>query len=145
MWIKSKGLKVGNPAIKKVIFGSVTQVEVADLDADGSPEIYVFYTGEGSGAYGGLLGFAVNARKSMSEIILPDLAEDTEAGRGYMGHDEFSIVENRLGRRFPVYRSGDSNSKPTGGTRVLYYTLVKGEAGWILKLDESLNLAPAEK
>lgn len=143
--IKPKGLKTDNRAIKKTVFGSVTQAEVADLNADGSPEIYVFYTTDSSGSYGGLLAYAANANKSLSEIYLPDLLEDKKASDGYMGHDEFSIVENRLGRRFPVYRPGDINSKPTGGTRTLYYKLVKGEAGWILKLDQVVNAAPAGK
>jgi hypothetical protein len=45
-------------------------------------------------------------------------------------------VENVLARRFPVYRPGDSNARPTGGTRQLTYRLVPGETGWILKLDK---------
>jgi hypothetical protein len=43
------------------------------------------------------------------------------------------VVETSLVRRFPVYRSGDSNAKPTGGTRQVTYKLVPGEAMWQLK------------
>ena len=37
---------------------------------------------------------------------------------------------------FPMYRAGDTNAKPTGGTRQLQYRLVPGEAGWMLKVDQ---------
>ena len=56
-----------------------------------------------------------------------------------MGHDEFAVVENNLGRRFPVYREGDTNAMPTGLTRQLHYNLTRGEASWILKLDKSIE------
>jgi hypothetical protein len=56
-----------------------------------------------------------------------------------MGHDEFAVVENVLARRFPVYRPGDTNAKPTGGVRQLQYKLVPGEAGWLLKLDRKVD------
>ena len=38
-------------------------------------------------------------------------------------HDEFAIVETTLVRRFPIYKKGDANAKPTGGTRQLQYNL----------------------
>jgi len=40
-----------------------------------------------------------------------------------------------LVQRFPVYKTGDTNSEPTGGMRQLQYRLVAGEAGWILEVD----------
>ena len=52
-----------------------------------------------------------------------------------MGHDEFSVVELNLARRFPIYLEGDTNASPSGGTRQLQYKLVAGEAGLILQLD----------
>ena len=53
-----------------------------------------------------------------------------------MGHDEFAVVENVLARRFPVYKEGDSNANPTGGTRQIQYKLKAGEAGWVLRVDK---------
>jgi hypothetical protein len=50
-----------------------------------------------------------------------------------MGHDQYAVVETRLVRRFPVYRPGDSNASPTGGTRQVSYKLVPGEAMWQLR------------
>ena len=71
----------------------------------------------------------------MSSIYLPPLDEDPKLAEGYMGHDEFAVVENTLVRRFPLYRAGDSNAAPSGRTRQLQYRLAAGEAGWVLRLE----------
>jgi hypothetical protein len=131
--IEPKGLKGDNAAIQREIDGTVTLAEVADLNADGSPEVYVYVTSAGSGSYGSLVAYAVNGGKSMSEIFLPPLQDDPKASKGYLGHDEFRVVENTLVRRFPVYADKDTNAQPTGGTRQVQYQLKAGEAGWILK------------
>ncbi|HEY5974047.1 MAG TPA: PliI family lysozyme inhibitor of I-type lysozyme [Geobacteraceae bacterium] len=128
-------LEIDNSPIVRTIDGTVTGAEVADLNVDGSPEIYVYVTSAGSGAYGSLVAYSVNRRKSLSEISLPPVTQDKATSQGYMGHDEFAVVESVLVRRFPVYRAADTNAKPTGGARQLQYKLVPGEAGWILKVD----------
>jgi hypothetical protein len=111
----------------------VTGAEIADLDADGAPEIYVYTHSAGSGSYGGLIAYAVGEGDSLSEIRLPPIEDDAEAARGYMGHDEFAVVENSLVRRFPIYREGDTNAGPSGGTRQIQYKLVAGESGRVLR------------
>jgi hypothetical protein len=131
--ITPSGLEIDNSPIVKIIDGTVSGAEVADLNVDGSPEVYVYVTSAGSGSYGSLTAYAANRRKSLSEISLPPLTE--AAAQGYMGHDEFAVLEGVLGRRFPIYCATDSNAKPTGGMRQLQYTLVPGEANWQLKLD----------
>lgn len=123
--------------IKQEVFGTITGAEIADLNADGWPEIYVYVTSAGSGSAGSVAGFAVNRGKSVTPINLPELGDDPVASKGYQGHDEFSVIENSLGRRFPVYKEGDTNAKPTGGKRQLQYRLKAGEAGWLLELDHS--------
>jgi hypothetical protein len=133
------GLETDNSPIVRTIDGTVTGAEVADLNVDGSPEIYVYVTSAGSGSYGSLVAYSVNRRKSLSEIFLPPVAEDKVASKGYMGHDEFAVGEGVLLHRFPVYRDGDTNARPTGGTRQLQYKLVPGEAGWILKVDRMVE------
>ena len=138
--IVPEGLEIDNSPITREVDGSVIGAEVADLDANGSPEVYVYVTSAGSGSYGSLLAYAANNRKSLSEIYLPPLEEDPEASSGYMGHDEFTALELRLGRRFPIYREGDTNAEPTGGTRQLQYRLEPGEAGWILRVDDRMDL-----
>jgi len=133
------GLEIDNAAIKREIDGTVTGAEVADLNGDGSPEIYTYINSAGSGTYGALVAYAANNKKSLSEIYLPPLMDDKENSRGYMGHDEFVVVENNLLRRFPVYVKGDINANPTGGTRQLQYKLKQGEASWVLELEKSTD------
>ena len=133
--IVPSGLKVDNAPIVREIDGQIAGAEVADLNADGSPELYVYIRSAGSGSYGSLVAFSANRRKSLSEISLPPIAGDAKAAQGYLGHDEFAVVERRLVRRFPVYKAGDTNAAPSGGVRQLHYQLKPGEATWQLQLD----------
>lgn len=133
--IVPSGLEIINEPIVKAIDGTVTGAEVADLNADGAPEIYVYVTSVGSGSYGSLVAYAANRRKSLSEIYLPPITSIPMVAEGYQGHDEFAMLEGRLGRRFPLYRGNDTNASPTGGMRQLQYRLVPGEAGWSLTVD----------
>ena len=132
--IVPSGLTVTNDTIIQEIDGTVIGAEIADLDVNGWPELYVFTQSAGSGSYGSVLGQAVNNGKSLSAIFLPDIAEDAKLAEGYMGHDEFAIVENSLARRFPIYAPGDTNAAPSGKMRQVSYGLVAGEAGWLLRM-----------
>jgi hypothetical protein len=135
--ILPSGLAGSNEAIMGEVDGTVVGADIGDLDANGSPEVYVFVRSAGSGSYGSLVAYAVNDGKSLSEISLPDLADDPKLAQGYMGHDEFAVIENSLARRFPVYSAGDTNAAPTGKTRQLQYKLAAGEAGWVLRPEGS--------
>jgi hypothetical protein len=112
--------------------GTITGVEVEDLNADGYPEVYICVTSAGSGSYGSLIAYASNRNRSISPIYLAPLEDDPEAARGYMGHDRFAVGEGALVRNFPIYEEGDTNAAPTGGTRQIQYHLQAGEAGWHL-------------
>ena len=120
--------------IEQQIDGSVIGAEVADLDGNGTPEIYVFVQSAGSGSYGTVVGHAVNRGSSITPIMMPELSDDARASAGYMGRDRFSVAGDRLVRQFPLYRDGDSNAAPSGGTRQLHYRLVPREASWALQL-----------
>ena len=139
LYIKPHGLSMANEMMTQEIDGAVSGAEIADINADGSPEIYVYVTSAGSGSYGSLVAYAANNKKSLSEIYLSPLEDDKKNSVGYMGHDEFTIIENTFARRFPVYNKDDANCCPKGGTRQLEYKLKAGEAGWILKLHKSLD------
>lgn len=124
-------LEATNEPMTRDIDGNVTGTEAADLDADGSPEVYVFLRA-GDDARGGLVGYAANKRKSLSEIYLRPISEDNANNKGYQGHDEFAVLENRIGQRFPIV---GADGKPTGKYRQMQYRLEPGEAGWKLVLD----------
>lgn len=134
--ITPSGLEIDNSPVTRTVEGRVKDAEVADLDVDRSPEIYVYLTSDRGDA---LVAMSANKRKSLSDIALPPLEETPGATVGYRGGDAFAVGEGRLLRRFPIYRDGDSDSEPTGGMRQLQYRLEPGEAGWRLVVDQVLG------
>ncbi len=121
------------------VAGQVVGAEVADLNVDRSPELYVYVRGPAPEQRGTLLAVSANNRKSLGFVNLPELAEHRGASAGYQGHDDMAVVESRFVRRFPLYGKDGDASKPTGRTRQLQYKLAKGEASWVLKLDRMIE------
>lgn len=134
------GLEISNETITMEVDGSIVNAETEDLNADGSPELLVYAQSAGSGSYGSVFGFSTLNKKTMVPIFMSDLSEDPVLSMGYMGHDEFLIGEMFLVRRFPIYKDGDSNSNPTGGTRQIQYKLVSGESAPQFTVFNSIDL-----
>lgn len=137
--ISIDGLKSKTPPIEKEIDGTITGAEIADLNSDGSPEIYIYTRSAGSGSYGNVIGISTNKMKSASDIYMPPITDDKKLSAGYQGHDEFSVIERSLGRRFPIYKRGDTNNAAKGGLRQIEYKLTAGEASWVLRVKKSMD------
>ena len=137
--IKPDGLSADSRELTATIDGAVTGSEVADLDVDGSPEVYVYVSSTDGLETGSVVAYGVNNKKSLSQILLPELSDDEENRRGYRGRDEFAVVETTFARRFPIYSDGEDRANTSGRIRQLQYKLKWGEAGWILKLDRSIE------
>lgn len=134
--IQPKGLEITNDSFSHDILGStVANVEIADLDGDNHAEIFVYLSSDGSGSYGNVIAYSVNNGKSMSQIAYNLEGDTDEIKAGYMGHDSFSVKENKLERRFPIYKENDANANPTGGERLVQYKLVSGTDGKVLVVD----------
>lgn len=99
------------------IDGQVVNAEIEGLNSDGYPEVLVYTVSAGSGSYGNVIGFSVNNGKSISQIYFPDIMDNAEASKGYMGHDEFTIIETTLVQIFGTYNEADANAIPTGNYR----------------------------
>jgi hypothetical protein len=127
------GLEDDNRPVEMDVSGIVTRTEVADINADGSPELYVYVF---DGKSQTLLAWSANKKKSLSDIALPELGGNA---KGYRDGDEFSVVEGILGRRFPIYPDDRPESKPTDKIRQIQYKLHPGEAGWVLKVDKVIE------
>ena len=119
------------PTVKTETDGRVMGMEVEDLNSDGKPELLVYATSAGSGSYGSVQAWTVSKGHTLLPITMPELTGAW--AKGYMGHDSFAVVETSLMHKFPVYRPGDSNARPTGGIRTITYKLVPGEASWQFK------------
>jgi hypothetical protein len=130
--ITPHGLKNGDAPLTQPVEGAVSKVEIADLDGDGAPEVFVYTTSPGSGSYGKAYAWSTNGKKVLTEIFITPPGEKELSG--YMGHDEFAVIESSFARRFPIYKKGDLNSSPTDGWRQFQYKLVAGEAGWVLRI-----------
>lgn len=106
--------------------GAVVNAEVADLDNNRLPELYVYSISTGSGSFGHVYAWQfLPERKATIVPVNWRLLTD----EGYMGHDSLWVGRDVLCRRYPVFQSGNGNSEPTGGVRVVRYRLKSiGEA-----------------
>ncbi len=116
----------------------IAKVSITDLNKDGFDEIFIITESAGSGSYATIYGFSSNKDKSVSDIIVPEISQsDRMEGAifyGYQGHDSIYFSENRLLRKFPIYKEGDKNCCPSGGDKTIQYVLKKGEAYWRLEV-----------
>lgn len=99
--------------------GGIVGAQVADLDNNRFPELYIFSTSNGSGSFGRVYAWQFLPERK-AEIKTVNWIDGSE---GYMGHDSLWVERSVLCRRFPVYKPGDANAEPTGGFRMMQYRL----------------------
>lgn len=112
--------------------GAVVGAEVADLDQNRYPELYIYTASDGSGSFGRVYAWQ----------FLPERKADVQLTNwritpadGYMGHDSLWVERDVLCRRYPVYRPGDANASPTGGAKTKRYQLRPSGQGFTLTVD----------
>jgi hypothetical protein len=130
------GLKKDNSPIERTLDGIITGADIGDINVDRSPEIYIYVKAKDNTS---LIAYSANKRKSLSEIYLPPFTDDPKLAKGFRGGSEIALVENVVAQCFPIYKDGDKDGKPSGGMRQLQYKLKAGEAGWLLKLDKTVE------
>ena len=64
--VSTAGLRIDNSAWSQPVDGIVTGAEVADLNADGSPEVYAYVQSNDAEQKGSVLAYVANNRKSLS-------------------------------------------------------------------------------
>lgn len=135
--IETKGFAESNAVHNLGKIDPVEEVIFTDADNNGFEEIYLFTRSAGSSSYGNIYGVGSNKNKSATPVYVRAITEkQMETGglfEGFRGHNKFSVKEGKLINTFPVYSDGDSNAKPTGGKTQILYSLIAGEAGWILE------------
>ena len=109
--------------------GRVSNAQIDDLNQDGFPDLVLFIYTDSNAVNGTVYCFSSDGNKEIIPCMLPDVVLDSKINKGYKGHDHFSLLEGTLLQQFPVYNTGDDKDKPTGGSRVIQYHLVKGENG----------------
>ena len=103
---------------------TLAEAFATDLDADGFPELLLWWRSSGSGAEGEVRGWQFSVATTQA-LALPEL--DADSALGYRGRDQFGVQGSALVRSFPVYRDDDDNAGPTSGfARVIRYVLANG-------------------
>ena len=110
--------------------GAAVGAEVADLDNNRFPELYVYSTSVGSGSFGRVYGWQ----------FLPERKADITPKNwlpppvpGYMGHDSLWLEPGILCRKYPIYQPGNANAEPSGGFNTMRYKLKPAGTGFVLE------------
>jgi hypothetical protein len=133
--IEPSGLETDNSPFTQPIYGWVSGAEVEDLNSDGFPELMVYVKSTQGAVRTEVIAYSVNNGKSMSQVALPDITRNKKATDGFIGYDEFTVVETTLVQRFPLFNRTGSTYEPTGKTRQIQYKLKEGEASRQFILD----------
>ena len=112
------------------IKGRIAKAEVDDLNNDGFPDMVLYIFNANDKNKGNVIGISSNKNEGLAPMIFPDIMDDVKLRVGYMGQDEFQLVQGTLLRRFPIYNNSDtSNIRLTGSYRQIQYRIVAGERG----------------
>ena len=87
--------------------------------------LYVWSVSTGSGGYGTLDRYAFGGKvlKKLENLPTPK----KKFLKGYMGHESYSVSDDKVFMQFPVYKQDDTNANPTGGTQCLEFSLRSGK------------------
>jgi hypothetical protein len=127
--VKPTGLSGGDEPVQSDFSGKVLDAHIVDMDNDSWPEILVVYRMDGPSKQCNVVPYTVVNGVRLIEMYFPSILNDTYYSNGYKGEDEISLVDKYLIQLFPVYKHGDKNGQPTGGTRQLQYELQVKEDG----------------
>lgn len=94
----------------------------ADLNGDGKPELAVASRSVNNNGRGTLDVYWLEGN-----VLQRAALSKNEEGAGYQGRDTFRLAGSKIIRSFPVYRDGDPDNRPSGGTRTLQYTFRDGK------------------
>lgn len=122
------GFESGSREVTLELKGRILSTESDDLNNDGFPDLVLYVYSSDVNGYGKVFGVYSDKNQGIRPIIFPDIMDDVKLSAGYKGHDEYSLVEGNLMRRFPVYQKVDSvNTAPNGMMRQIQYRVVPME------------------
>ena len=109
------------------IKGRILKSEVDDVNRDGYVDLLLYVYNGDTLNKGSVICISSEANNSVVPIGFPDIVDDPKLREGYRGFDEFLLMEGILNRRFPLFTTDSTGSKPTGKTRQVIYRVVSGE------------------
>jgi len=124
--LNTEGMSVRNEETKMDIDGAVVRAQLADLNQDSYPEVYIF-TRSDSGTEE-VYAFASYRNRSYGQIYMAE-AENTANQRGREGVETFELTETALLQKF----TASQNGQRTGDTQTVTYALKQGETSYRLE------------
>lgn len=109
------------------IKGRILRSEVDDVNRDNYPDLLLYVYNGDTLNKGTVICISSERNESVTPIVFPDIVDDPKLRDGYLGFDEFAMMEGVLTRRFPLFTTDSTGSKPTGKTRQVMYRVVPGE------------------
>lgn len=106
------------------INGRLQEVFNTDMDADGNPEVLVYFTKNDEYESAEILCFEFTG-KILGKIKFPDLSAKTK--KQYHGLDKFYVKDGKLFREFNFFEEADKESKNPTGKKVIEY-FIKGNS-----------------
>jgi len=126
--IKPENLEIDNRQVEHKIKGWIREAEIEDMNSDGFPELLVYVQSSTGGTHAYPIAYSVNNGKSMSQVYFQDPGENPDLSESYQGYDEFTLIESKLGHRFPIFSKTSDGWERTGKIRQITYNLKDGEA-----------------
>ena len=122
------------PPIRRLVDGRVMAAQVADLNGDGQPELYLLAPGERNSGHGALMGYALLNGNRLEPIPLEqNSGPGSSAFQDYRGQDSLAVIEGCLVRRFPLKRTTGSTDGDGRAERQICYELVSRPTGLLLR------------
>ncbi|WP_425422511.1 hypothetical protein [Phaeodactylibacter xiamenensis] len=124
--LNTEGMSVRNEETKMEVNGAVVRAQLADLNQDSYPEVYIFTrTDDGTEE---VYAFASYRNRSYGQIYMAG-AENAANQRGRDGVETFELTETALLRKFSTLQNGQRNGNP----QMITYALKKGETSYRLE------------
>lgn len=124
--IKVNREEVPAGSLTTAIVGKIIGSGMEDLDADGWPEVVIFTQEPDNAMRSHAYGFSTGKERSLERIYIPPLNSNPAHIEGYVGGDEFALVETSLVRRMVLN---------DGSVRQLQYKLVSTTEGKSFEID----------
>jgi hypothetical protein len=118
-----------NQSMNIPVRGRVSGVQVDDLNNDGVADLIMFIYTDSAARHGTVWALMSDGNKAIVPCAMPDPALDGKINKGYKGGDQFSMMEGTVLQKFPIFKTGDTDSLPTGGNRVVLYNVGKSGTG----------------
>ncbi len=104
----------------KVPAGEMLDAVTADVNGNGSPELWLLSVDLPRGAQGKMFGYEFTAN-GWEEFAVP--TPEGELSQGYRGQDVYGLTGDLVIHMFPVYNEGDAPEEPSGGIRFIVYSM----------------------